>query len=117
MTQASIAAALGMPAVTYRSYESGRSAPPFSAFPKLLAAGMDAYYIACGQRFLAAAGEQTDWELVIELAAVIAAWSKQRSRPLESAEQARYLKAGLDWAAIRGADAAREDLARMLLAA
>ena len=117
MTQVAAASALGMPAVTYRSYESGRSEPPLSVFQKVANAGMDAYFIATGLRLPEVLDSQVDWQLVVELASLISEWSNKRKRPLDLAEQANYLRLTLVVAAFRDAKGARQMLDRLLQAA
>lgn len=117
LTQAGAATALGMPAVTYRTYESGRSEPPLSAFQKMANAGMDAHYIASGLRQLEVLDSHVDWQLLMELAGLISAWSSKRQRPLDLSEQANYLRLALGLAASRDAATARQVLDRLLQAA
>lgn len=117
LSQVAAAAALGMPAVTYRTYESGRSEPPISFFRKLADAGLDAAYVASGHRLAEMLDSHLDWKLVMEIAGVISTWSSRRKRPLEIDEQATYLRLTMAVASARDASSARQMLDNLLQAA
>lgn len=117
LTQQQAADAMGIPTVTYRTYESGRSEPPLSSFARMIDAGFDAHFVAIGQRLAESFDAHVDWALIVDFARVIANWSTTRTRPLDSTEQANYLRLAHSLAVSNGADAAREALQRMFKAA
>lgn len=106
LTQAGMAERLGVPTVTYRSYESGRSEPPVSIFAKLLRVGADAHYVVLGAAITELLPDRVDWDLLAEVAQLIGALSGARPRPLDLDEQARYLQIGYRWAVHHGREAA-----------
>ena len=102
LTQAGMAEKLGLPTVTYRSYESGRSEPPVSIFARLMNAGADAHYVVLGAPITELLPEHVDWELLAEVAQLISDWSDARPRPLDLDERSRYLQLGYNLAAHHG---------------
>jgi len=106
LSQGAMAERLGLPTVTYRSYESGRSVPPISLFAKLVSAGVDAHFVVQGSPVTELLVDRLDWGLLAEVAQLIGKWSEARPRPLGLDEQARFLLAGYRWAAQHGKESA-----------
>jgi transcriptional regulator with XRE-family HTH domain len=106
LTQAGLAEALGIPTVTLRSYESGRSEPPARFFSMLMQARVDAHHVVLGKRATEVLAEHIDWQLLAEIARLIGEWSASRPRPLELDEQAGFLRLAYGWASSHGRDSA-----------
>ena len=106
LTQVELAETLGVPVVTLRSYESGRSEPPARFFPMLMQAGLDAHHVVLGRRATEVCADHIDWHLLAEIARLIADWSASRPRPLEPDEQEKFLRLGYCWASSHGRDLA-----------
>jgi hypothetical protein len=108
---------LGIPAVTYRSYESGRSEPPMGLLGRLLGSGVDAQYVAIGRSASELLGEELDWMLLVEICRVLGEWSSSRPRPLDLDEMSRFLRTAYMWAARNGRQAGLELVAELCRAA
>lgn len=117
ISQVDAANRMSIPAVTYRTYETGRSAPSMNVYPKLRDAGFDADYVLTGRRVSQMIDEQVDWALIIEISQVILEWSARRTRALSPEEQASYLRLAYGWAEQKGAASIKEILQQMLKAA
>ena len=101
-----MAQALGVPTVTLRSYESGRSEPPASFLHRLMHAGADAHYVAFGESATELLADRIDWDLLAEVAQLIGDWSDARPRPLKLDERARFLRLAYGWASRHGRESA-----------
>ena len=117
LTQPGMAAALGVPTITLRSYESGRSEPSAGFFLRLLQAGADAHYVFVGETATELLASRIDWILLAEIAQLIRDWSDARPRPLALDEQARFLRLTYSWASRHGRDSALTMLHELVRAA
>lgn len=117
LTQAQMASQLGIPVVTFRSYESGRSEPPIGLLRRLSEMGIDPCLIALGERLSDAAERQLDWMLVIELAAVINDWATKRPIPIAPDLQSMYLRLAYQHAVVTDKSEAKAKLSELLKAA
>jgi transcriptional regulator with XRE-family HTH domain len=117
LTLAGMAEALGVPAVTYRSYESARSEPPASFFVRLIRLGADAHFVFAGETAVELLDSCINWALLAEISELIRDWSDARPRPLALDEQARFLRLAFSWASKHGREAAVEMLQALAKAA
>jgi transcriptional regulator with XRE-family HTH domain len=117
LTQTGMAELLGIPTVTLRSYESGRSEPPASFLLRLIRAGVNAHHVVLGESASDFLADRIDWRLLTEVAQLIGEWSKARPRPLELDEQARFLKLAYGWAYRHGRESAVAMLHELVRAA
>ena len=117
LTQDGMAEVLGVPTVTLRSYESGRSEPPASFLARLLRVGVDAHYVVLGEPATEFLANRIDWHILAEVAQLIGDWSDARPRPLDLDEQARFLRLAYGWASRHGKDSAITMLQELVRAA
>lgn len=117
LTQTGMADLLGIPTVTLRSYESGRSEPPASFLLRLIRAGVDAHYVVLGEPATEFLANGMDWHILAEVAQLIGDWSDARPRPLDLDEQARFLRLAYCWASRHGKESAITMLQELVRAA
>lgn len=114
LNQSQAALRLGIPPVTYRTYESGRSVPPLLLMERLREAGFDPQFVAFGERLHEVIDRGADWSLLSALAEVIHEWSSGRPRPLSQEEKGNYLRLAYEWAVTHPVQSAN-DVVRHLL--
>lgn len=117
LTQIAIAGRLGIPVVTYRTYESGRSEPPLRLMNRLADVGIDAIYVALNHPTSEFAIASINWELLTDISLELCAWSASRPRPLDTDELERFLRVVYAWGVQHGREEGFQLLATMCRAA